>query len=59
VSDPLYGLLGALIVFIVGLGVALRAGSKWGYLIAAAGIYWAWWVLGQHSWSGIPGPPWP
>ena len=55
-SDPLYGLLGALIVFIIGMAIALPGANKWGYLVAAVGIYWGWWVLGQQSW-GVPGPP--
>ena len=56
-TDGLYGLLVAMIVFVVGLGLALKADNKWGYLIAAVGIYWVWVVAGAQEW-GIPPPPW-
>jgi hypothetical protein len=57
-SDPLYGLLGAVIVFVIGVGLVMKADNKWGYLIALIGIYWCWYVCGQQEW-GIPPPPFP
>ena len=56
-TDPLYGLLAAVIVLVIGVGLALKADSKWGYLVAAAGLYWVWIVMGSQEW-GVPAPPW-
>ncbi|MBN1478079.1 hypothetical protein JXA47_15085 [Candidatus Sumerlaeota bacterium] len=56
-TDPLYGLLMAVIVFVVGVGLVMKADNKWGYLVAVIGLYWVWIVVGAQDW-GIPGPPW-
>ncbi len=57
-TDPLYGMLGAVAVLGVGLYMGFAAGSKLGWVIFLVGAYWGWAVLGQQEW-GIPPPPFP
>jgi hypothetical protein len=56
-TDPLYGLLMAVIVLVVGIGLVMKADNKLGYLVAVIGLYWVWVVVGAQEW-GIPAPPW-
>lgn len=54
-TDPLYGLLLAAIVLVAGVLMVMKADSKWGYLLAVVGAYWAWIVAGANGW--VPPPP--
>ena len=54
-SDPLYGLLMAVIVFVAGILMVMKFDNKWGYLLAVVGAYWVWLVAGANGW--VPAPP--
>lgn len=44
-----YQLVIAVAVIIIGAGIALKAGKKWGWLIMAGGVYLIYLILKSHG----------
>ncbi len=44
-----YQLVIAVAVIIIGAGIALKAGKKWGWLIMAGGLYFIYHILKSHG----------
>ena len=44
-----YQLVIAVAVIIIGAGIALKAGKKWGWLIMAGGLYGIYHILKSHG----------
>lgn len=55
--SAVYAYIGALVLIIAGFALALPADKKWGWLLVAAGAYWAWYTAGSQGL--ISPPPWP
>ena len=49
IRDMGYQLVLAVAVIIIGAGIALRAGKKWGWLVMAGGLYLIYRILKYHA----------